>query len=191
MTEWISKTSNAVWLWTQGIWEHVVDDPSRLVGVAGAVLLVAGARFYRLATFTPGLVIGVFVALQITESASADIRMFATILLGLIGAVITVAVERLAIVLAGALLLGGVSHALCPVLIPGEETWYVTAGSAALGALIFPKVFRRLLFILSALGGAMCLAWAMGRTDDVLLIGGLWLFGTITQWLTRKRSNAR
>ncbi len=162
-----------------------LEDPTFALGVAGGALLVAGARLYKLAILTPGLAIGVMLGLEITTGASAEVQLIAGLALGLVGAGVMLLAERLAIALAGALLLGGLANALTPLLLPGQDAWYVPAAGAVLGLLIFPRLFRALLFILTSLGGALCIAWSAGRPEELPLIGGLWLAGTVIQWLTR------
>lgn len=164
-----------------------LEDPVSVVGVVGGALLVAGARLYRLALLTPGLAAGVLLGLEITRGASSEIQLIAALCLGIIGAGVVMLIERLAIALGGAFLMGGLTHAAMPVLIPGFNEWYVPIAGALLGLLIFPTLFRKLLFVLTALGGALCVAWAMGTPQDLVMIGGLWLAGTVIQWITRTR----
>lgn len=162
-----------------------LEDPVSVVGVIGGALLVAGARLYRLALLTPGLAAGVLLGLEMTAGASSELRLIAALCLGLIGGGLVLMAERLAIALGGAFLLGGLANAAAPVLLPGQDAWYVPVAGAVVGLLIFPTLFRKLLFIFTSLGGALCIAWAMGRPQDLPLIGGLWLAGTVIQWLTR------
>jgi hypothetical protein len=165
-----------------------LEDPVAVVGVVGGALLVAGARLYRLALLTPGLVAGVLLGLQITDGASPEIRLIAALSLGIIGAGLIMLAERFAIAMGGAFLVGGLANTVTPLLLPGEDAWYVPVAGAVLGMMIFPTLFRKLLFILTSLGGALCVAWAMGRPQDLFLVGGLWLVGTVIQWLNRPRN---
>lgn len=165
-----------------------LEDPVAVVGVVGGALLVAGARLYRLALLTPGLVAGVLLGLQITDGASPEIRLIAALSLGIIGAGLIMLAERFAIAMGGAFLVGGLANTVTPLLLPGEDAWYVPVAGAVLGMMIFPTLFRKLLFILTSLGGALCVAWAMGRPQDLFLVGGLWLAGTVIQWLNRPRN---
>jgi hypothetical protein len=164
-----------------------LEDPVAVVGVVGGALLVAGARLYRLALLTPGLVAGVLLGLQITDGASPEIRLIAALSLGIIGAGLIMLAERFAIAMGGAFLVGGLANTVTPLLLPGEDAWYVPVAGAVLGMMIFPTLFRKLLFILTSLGGAL-VAWAMGRPQDLFLVGGLWLAGTVIQWLNRPRN---
>jgi hypothetical protein len=164
-----------------------LEDPVALIGVVGGALLVAGARLYRLALLAPGLAAGVLLGLEMTRGASPELRLIAGLSLGIIGAGLVMLAERLAIALGGAFLVGGLANAAAPVMLPGHDAWYVPVAGAVLGMFIFPTLYRKLLFIFTALGGALCVAWAMGRPQDLPLVGGLWLAGTVTQWLTRSR----
>jgi hypothetical protein len=162
-----------------------LEDPVFVMGVVGGALLVAGSRLYRLALVAPGIAAGLLLGLEITAGASPEIRMVAGLSLGVIGAGVLLLVERLAIALGGAFLLGGLANAVTPLVLPGQDAWYVPIAGAVVGLLIFPKLFRSLLFLFTALGGALCIAWAIGRPQDLPVIGGLWLAGTVIQWLTR------
>ena len=176
----------------EGLLSHLrgtpLENPVAVVGVTGGALLVAGARLYWLALMAPGLAAGMLVGLQITAGASPELRLAAGLLLGAVGAALVMLAERLAISIAGAFLVGGLANALAPLFLPEKSAWMVPAGGAVLGLLLFPKLFRSLLFVFTSLGGALCVAWAMGRPQDLPLIGGLWLAGTVIQWLTRPRN---
>ncbi len=162
-----------------------LEDPVFVMGVVGGALLVAGSRLYKLALIAPGLAAGLLLGLEITAGAGPEIRMVAGLCLGIIGAGVMLLVERLAISLGGAFLVGGLANAITPLVLPGQDAWYVPVAGAVVGLLIFPKMFRSLLFLFTALGGALCIAWAIGRPQDLPIIGGLWLAGTVIQWLTR------
>ncbi|MDG1481253.1 MAG: hypothetical protein P8R54_16795 [Myxococcota bacterium] len=162
-----------------------LEDPVFVMGVVGGALLVAGSRLYKLALVAPGLAAGLLLGLEVTSGAGPEIRMIAGLCLGIIGAGVMLLVERLAISLGGAFLVGGLANAVTPLVLPGQDAWYVPIAGAVVGLLIFPKMFRSLLFLLTALGGALCIAWAIGRPQDLPSIGGLWLAGTVIQWLTR------
>ncbi|MEL6349459.1 MAG: hypothetical protein AAFV53_40525 [Myxococcota bacterium] len=165
-----------------------LEDPTLLVGIVGGVLLVAGARLYRLALVTPGLAAGMLLGLELTAGASPEIQLVAGLCLGLCGAGVMLLAERVAVSLGGALLVGGLVNAAAPLLLPGQDAWYIPAAGAVVGLFLFPKLFRALLFVFTSLGGALCVSWAMGRPQDLPLIGGLWLVGTVVQWLTRPRN---
>ena len=164
-----------------------LEDPVFVMGVVGGALLVAGSRLYKLALLTPGLAAGLLLGLEITVGAGPEIRLIAALSLGIIGAGVLLLVERLAISLGGAFLVGGLANAAVPLFLPGQDAWYVPVAGAVLGLLMFPRAFRSLLFLFTALGGALCIAWAMGSPQDLPIIGGLWLVGTIIQWLTRPK----
>lgn len=164
-----------------------LENPTLLVGIVGGVLLVAGARLYRLAIVTPGLAAGMLLGLELSAGAAPEIRLVIGLCLGICGAGVMLLAERVAISLGGALLMGGLANALAPVLLPGQDAWYLPAAGSVIGLFLFPRLFRSLLFVLTPLGGALCVSWAMGRPQDLPLVGGLWLAGTVVQWLTRPR----
>ena len=162
-----------------------LEDPVFVMGVVGGALLVAGSRLYKLALIAPGMAAGLLLGLEITAGASPQIQLVAGLCLAIVGAGVLLLVERLAVSLGGAFLVGGLANAVTPMFLPGQDAWYVPVAGAVVGLLLFPRLFRSLLFLFTALGGALCIAWAAGRPQDLPLIGGLWLAGTVIQWLTR------
>lgn len=157
------------------------------IGVVGLVLLVAGARLYRVAIVGPGFAAGVFAGLQLTLGAAADTRAVAALALGLIGGVAMHFLERVAVSVAGAVLAGGLANAAAPRLLPDPVPWYVPAAASLVGLLLFPRLFLALLPLITAVLGALCLGWAAARPHDLWLLGGLATGGLLVQIATRPK----
>ena len=170
---------------TQPLIDLFGGDPVVLLAIVGGILLVAGARLYRLAVVAPGLVGGVLIGAEIMHGADPIMRLVAAIGLAAIGAVLMLIVERVSISVTGAFLLSGITHAAAPILLDSQPPWYVPVAAAVVGLLLFPKLFRSLLFVLTSLGGALCLAWAMDRSQELPLICGMWTVGIVIQWIFR------
>lgn len=172
-----------------------LSDPSGIgrlvVGLAAVLLLVAGARLYRLAIVAPGVAAGVLAGLEVMASADPTTRLVAALALGVIGGVLFHLVERLAVSAAGALLLAGLAHALSPLVLTGPEPWYVPVAAALVGVFLFPRLYRTLLPVITAVLGALGVAWAAQRPEDVVLIGGLSVFGLAVQLFFRRRARRK
>jgi len=156
------------------------------LGLVGALLLLAGARLYRLAIVGPGFAAGVIVGLQVTGGASPSVQAVAALSLGVVGAVALLFLERVAVAIAGAVLCGGLADAVGPAALGGPVPWYVPLAAALLGLLLFPRLYKALLPVLTSIIGALCLTRALDRPHDLALLGGLALVGIVVQLITRK-----
>ena len=96
--------------------------------------------------------------------------------------------ERLAIAAAGAFVSVGLAEALAPRFLAGPTPWYVLLAAGILGLLLFPRLYQRLLVVLTPAIGALCIGWALGRSQDLLLLAGLTLGGTVFQLVAFSRA---
>lgn len=158
-----------------------LTEPQTLVGLLGVLLLVAGQRLYRLVVIAPGLAAGTMLGLDLSEGHSLGVRIAAVSALAILAAFLLHKVERIAIAAAGAFLAVGLARVGAPLVLDSEPPWYVFAMGGALGLLLFPSLYQRLLVVITPTIGALCLAWALGRPTDLLLVGGLILAGVVVQ----------
>lgn len=164
-------------------WLPAWADGRLLLGGAGVVLLLMGARVYRLALILPGFIAGVLIAGEATQGLPSNIRLFAALVLGLACAFGVHLLERFAVAVAGALVGGGLAQLVGGQVAIGLSTFTLGLLGALVGFLLFPWIYRRLLPFLTSLLGALAVAHAAGRPGDLLLIGGLTLGGTLLQLL--------
>ena len=158
-------------------------DPRLWVGIIGVIMLVRGAQWYRLVIITPGLAIGAWLGVKLTAGSGDQMQILACVALALIGAIGLHLVERLAIAVTGALVLGSLTETFAPTVLGTAAPWYIPAAGALVGLLVFPRIYSSLLpFITSGLG-AMCLAWSMGKPRDLLLLGAFTAMGLVAQSL--------
>lgn len=155
------------------------------VGLLGVILAFSGARVYRVAVVLPGVVAGIVLASQVPGSPEA--RLVAAVALGLIGGIVLFLVERLAIALAGALLLGGLANAATPLLLHQPTPWYVPLAASLAGLMLFPKLYRAFLPAITALLGGLCVAWAVDEAQDLRIIGGVAAVGLLVQLVFRRK----
>lgn len=170
-----------------------VLDPRIGVGALGVLLLLFGARYYRLVLVAPGFALGVLGGLLLTQSTTTNQQVLAALCLGLIGATALYFLERLAVSVVGAVLTAGFVRAGLPALLGEALPWYVPVAAGLLGLLLFPRLLRGLLKVLSPMLGALAVAFALGRSGDLWLILGLSAFGSVFQLAmgTREESAER
>lgn len=159
-------------------------EPAMLVGALGLALLVAGQRLYRLAIVAPGLAAGVMAGLELSEGQPTELRVAAVAALAIVAAFLLHRIERMAVAAAGSFLAVGLARAGAPLVLDQAAPWYVLLGAGLLGLLLFPRLYERLLLVITPAIGAVCVAWAVDRPQDLLLIAGLTLAGTVVQLAT-------
>jgi len=158
--------------------------PTWLTGLSGGLLLVAGGRLYTLAVVAPGIIGGVAGALWIGETAglAGSVVAVAAVVLAVAGAVLCRMLERLAVAAVGVIATAGITQLAWPLVMDGQiAPWWGVLLGGAVGLLLFPGVFRSLIRWITALVGALMVAWSVGYHDNVYVVGGLFLAGCIVQ----------
>lgn len=159
-----------------------------VVGLVGFVLLVAGARVYRVALLGSAFALGAvatavglaWAGQQVVALARPEIIGVGALVAGLACAGGASLAHRVALLAIGAIAGLGVGAGVGDLVGGAALLWAPLAG-AVLGALMFPWVFPALLKVLTPAVGAVCLAWAAGKPDTLWLIGALWAFGAVVQ----------
>ena len=100
---------------------------------------------------------------------------------GLLGALVLHLMEQTAQRVVGVAIAVGVTMALAPQIFGGKPPWYLNYAAGAVGAVGFPIIYERVLPLLTALLGALALAWSIGREHDVWMIGILAFLGVAVQ----------
>jgi hypothetical protein len=158
------------------------------VGIVAAVLLLQGARFYRVAVIAPGLLGGLAGGLALSRSLdlARDATLVISGVLAVAGAVICHLGERLAVVVAG--MLGGVAAIVAiEPLVAGGLPWWAPVAGATVGGVLGPFLHRAALPLLTAAVGAPAVAWAAQWPLTPVVIGGLLVAGVVVQLVTGGR----
>ncbi|MCB9742805.1 MAG: hypothetical protein H6740_09405 [Alphaproteobacteria bacterium] len=155
--------------------------PRGVAAAGGALLLLAGARLYPLAIMAPGLAIGVTVGVVLPLPLEATARAILAVVLGGVGAFLFRSVERMAISGIGAIVTGGLAVSTWPLVMGQPAPWWAAGAGALVGLLLFPRLFRFALKPITALAGAIILAWAGGMQGHLVLILGLAAVGFLVQ----------
>jgi hypothetical protein len=166
--------------------------PTWITGVSGGLLLVAGGRLYKLAVVAPGIVAGVYAATWLPAELGSVVIAVAAVVLAIAGAILCRLLERLAVAAIGVIAMAGVTQLAWPLAMDGQVApWWGVLVGGALGLLLFPSVFRALIRWITALLGALMVAWSVGYHDNLWVVGGLFLLGCIVQAASGKGKGAK
>ncbi len=163
-----------------------------LVGVAGAVLLVAGARLYRPALFLAGFgagaagtVAGLLTLAQWIPALSAPtVLVVAGLVGGALLCVLTLMVHRIGLIGVGGLV-GATGAASIAGVMSAAPPWWAPIAGAIVGAVLLPYLFPVLLTVVTPAVGAVLIAWAAGHPSHPVLLIGVWAVGCVVQLASR------
>ena len=168
------------WLQNPSDWGLETIDARWLVLVIGIILVLFGSRTYKLFLMSPGAVVGVLLALEYSPSGDEVTKAGIAVGAGVVGALLVLMVEKVALSAAGAALLAGLSIAIGPQFV-SDVPWYIPTIAGLVGAMFFPIIYRRSLRIVTPVMGALAVVLALGRPEDLWLLGGLTLVGIVLQ----------
>jgi hypothetical protein len=158
----------------------------RGVAVVGGLLLLGwGSRFYRLAIAAPGAILGLVIAGRLLMGAEDTVFTVGAIAGAVVGALLTGFLEHLAVGLAGVIVGAFLVDSVGPMVLGEAAPWWGVAIGATAGLLVFPKLWKVALKVITPLLGAIAIAFAAGYPHHLLLIGGLTAVGAAFQ-LSRK-----
>ncbi len=158
--------------------------------VVGIVLLGWGERLYGVLVVAPGVLAGVYVAAWAQPLFHFDTTtlLVVTVALAAAGALACHFVAAIAVRMAGAGLFAALAWFATPLAQPGPVAWWVPVVAAALGALVFPALYKIALRPLTALVGAWSIAWAVKHPGNPYVILGLAAAGTAIQFALARSS---
>ncbi len=162
---------------------------SALVGVA---LLVFGRRLFWLFVAALGFAIGLQLAPYLSQNPPLWLSLLLSLGLGLLGALLALMLQKLAIGIAGFLVGGRVAVALGAALWVNHAHYSVITFvlGGILGALLLVALFDWALVIFSAIEGARLIAATvhLPSTGTTVLVVALALFGIFIQAAMFRRS---
>ncbi len=169
------------------LWAPLV--PQVLVGLAAVVLCLDGARATKVAVAVAAFGSGA-VGAAVLASGALGLDGLTTAVLSLCGGVGALLLARIAekvglVVVGsvlGAALVGGVDQTFGLGL-----PWWASLAGVVLGGLLMPRAFGWLLIVLTPAVGGGLLAWAVGRQDDLRIIGAAFVVGVVVQLGRRGR----
>jgi len=168
--------------------EQFVQDltATHLVGIGlGIVLLLFGRRLFWLALGGLGFLIALELAHEFLPVDSPGLRLGLAFLAGLVGAVVAVMAQRLAVALAGLLGGGYLGFVAVGFWQPTEVFWFWTAIAigALFGVFLSSLLFDAALIALSSLAGAALLSQGLdlGYPLTAWIFLGLLCLGVMVQ----------
>jgi hypothetical protein len=170
---------------------HLAETPERIaLAVVGLVLLVAGRKVFWLAVGALGFVAGYEAMAQWGTRLPPTAHLVVAIALGVVGLVLAIVVQRVAVALAGFFLGVVVTALVLPHLGLALGPWagLVVAAGGIVAAAIALALLSLALVVLTAGAGASLLAQAAAVPPPwpVVLLVTLWLVGIVVQRRTTR-----
>ncbi len=174
-------------------------DATRIL--LGTLLLLLGRRLFWLFVGVVGFVGGLRLSEQILPGRPDDVVIAFSVVVGLVAAVLAIALRRIALGVAG-FLAGGyllvqllaVTAQSAPQTAGGLAPWAVFLVGGLVGAVLMNVVFDWTLIILSAMGGAALICECVHGLNGQLMTAiftALVILGVLAQaGLIRRRGNA-
>jgi hypothetical protein len=164
---------------------------SALIGV---IVLFFGRRLFWLCVAAVGFAAGVELAPQLIHEPSPLLALSLALLLGLIGALLAIFLQKIAIAIAGFLAGGklGVAIAAAFFVQHAEYYWLTFLVGGVVGALLLLLLFDWALIILSSVVGAHLIQTAvvLPATGNAILFVVLVLVGVVVQAGALRRTRA-
>jgi hypothetical protein len=155
----------------------------------GALLLLFGRRLYWLFVGAIGFAVGMSVASRALERESETTRLVLAIVVGLVGVILALFLQRVAIALAGFLAGAWLAASLWNALAdhPSSLPWLAALAGGILGALLSATLFDWVLIVISSLAGAALVAeyLPVARDAQGVVIAVLALVGIVVQGSAR------
>jgi|SRR6266850_1287674 hypothetical protein len=155
---------------------------SALIGV---IILFFGRRLFWLCVAAVGFAAGVELAPQLIHEPSPLLALSLALLLGLIGALLAIFLQKIAIAIAGFLAGGklGVAIAAAFFVQHAEYYWLTFLVGGVVGALLLLLLFDWALIVLSSVVGAHLIQTAvvLPATGNAILFVVLVLIGVVVQ----------
>jgi hypothetical protein len=163
--------------------------------LVGAALLLFGRRLFWLFVAAIGFAIGLQLTPYVTQHPPIWLALAVALILGIIGAVLALVLQKIAIALAGFLLGGHIATAMVTAFVNTHAQYFGASFliGGILGALLLLLLFDWALIIFSSIAGAELIATNLhlppSGTTILLLV--LAIFGVIAQTaMTRRRAIA-
>ena len=163
----------------------------------GGLLLILGRKLFWLFVACLGFVIALRVSTDLLVGQPDWIRLLVAIVIGALGALLAVFLQRLAIAVAGFLAGAYLVEALWSAVHPslGVSAWAAVIIGGILGAILLSALFDWALIVLSSLAGASIISQTLpiGTTGSTVLFVLLGVLGIAVQagWMRADRRTGR
>ncbi len=160
--------------------------------ILGGLLLAFGRALFWLFVAISGFVAGIFLAERFLGGQSQAVTLVIGAVAGLLGAVLAIFLQKLAVGIAGFFAGGYIAADIAGMLgwANPQFTWVLFAAGGIVGALLVVGLFDWALILLSSLMGASLITQGIhpAASIAVLLDLGLFVFGIILQAGLRRRA---
>ena len=170
------------------------DPVIRIVSILlGIVVLIAGRKLFWLTVAAVGFVIGLLLAFTFLENQPAWVTVIVALVVGGVGAILAIFLQKVAVSIAGFLMGGYVAIWLLRLFEVNLNEWeilvFIIVG--IIGAILVSYLFEFALIGLSALLGAAMIVQGTNFRPEIALILfiGLVIIGTIVQLRTQNRQS--
>ena len=152
-----------------------------IVGLCGILLLVSGTRLYRMSILAPGAMIGAYLGVLLTMGLADPLRLLGIAVFGVLGGVLMLLIEKLAIAIVCAMVGGALTHYLLPLYLGYSVEWYWLIVGSVVGGIGFAPILPKTIPIWMSMVGANAVIWSMRQPWDSTWFLGLTMVGTLIQ----------
>ena len=153
--------------------------------VAGILLLFFGKKAFWLFVAIIGFLLGLEFAPQVLDGQTESVYLTISIIVGLLGALLAVLLQKFAVGLAGLAAGGYITYTLLQtaVINVGQYQWMVILAGALLGAVLAGTMFDWAMILITSASGAVLIYQGLnfGSSYAFLIMAVLVLLGIIVQ----------
>jgi hypothetical protein len=158
----------------------------------GAVILLFGRKLFWLCVAAVGFAAGVEIAPHLVHEPSVLLQLFIALILGLIGALLALFLQKIAIAVLGFLAGGKLAGAIAAAFFVhyGQYSTVIFVIGGILGAVLLLVLFDWALIIVSSLIGAHLIqsAVVLPASGSTIVFIGLAIIGVLVQVASLRRS---
>ena len=162
-----------------------------LSAVIGAVVLIFGRKLFWLCVAAIGFAAGTVLASHVVSEPTPLLQLTFALLLGFVGALLALFLQKLAIAVAGFVAGGRFAVGLAATFFAqyASHDWLIFLVGGLIGAILLLMLFDWALILISSLIGAHLItnAFSLPATGAVLLFTALVLFGVLVQAASMRR----
>lgn len=143
--------------------------------------MVSGTRLYRMSILAPGAMIGAYLGVLLTMGLADPLRLLGIAVFGVLGGVLMLLIEKLAIAIVCAMVGGALTHYLLPLYLGYSVEWYWLIVGSVVGGIGFAPILPKTIPIWMSMVGANAVIWSMRQPWDSTWFLGLTMVGTLIQ----------
>jgi hypothetical protein len=158
---------------------------------AGLILLFLGRKLFWLFVATVGFLLGTFVVPYVLPSQPQSVVITISLIMGLVGILLAVLLQKIAVGLAGFIAGGYIVYSLLTnqSIDAGQMQWLAILAGAIIGAVLAGSMFDWALIFLTSISGSILITQGIGLASPVstFVLIGLFLIGILVQGNIRSK----